>query len=240
MNLILLQADDAWISADQVRLVGRRADHIRQQLKAVLGQTVRVGLIGGQQGTAEITTLDADAVELMVALDQPPPPRHRFDVVLALPRPKMLRRIFRTAAEFGVGHLHLINSARVEKSFWQTPLLKPAKVAEALQAGMERARDTIAPQVHLHQRFRPFVEDELTALCAGRPCWISDQGAPKALASVPAGTGGGSEGGFVPFEIELACAVVAQRVHLGERTLSVDTGVGAELSVSSHRPQCRV
>ena len=53
MNLILLQADDAWISADQVRLVGRRADHIRQQLKAVLGQTVRVGLlIGGQQGTA--------------------------------------------------------------------------------------------------------------------------------------------------------------------------------------------
>ena len=46
MNLILLQADDAWISADQVRLMGRRADHIRQQLKAVLGQTVRVGLIG--------------------------------------------------------------------------------------------------------------------------------------------------------------------------------------------------
>ena len=117
MNLILLQPDDAWISTDQVRLVGRRADHIRQQLKAVLGQTVRVGLVGGHQGTAEITALDADAVELMVALDQPPPPRHRFDVVLALPRPKMLRRIFRTAAEFGVGHLHLINSARVEKSF---------------------------------------------------------------------------------------------------------------------------
>lgn len=94
MNLILLQADDAWISADQVRLVGRRADHIRQQLKAVLGQTVRVGLIGGQQGTAEITTLDADAVELMVALDQPPPPRHRFDVVLALPGQKCCAAFF--------------------------------------------------------------------------------------------------------------------------------------------------
>jgi len=47
MNLILLQPDDAWSSADQVRLVGRRADHIRQQLKAVVGQSVRVGR--GQQ-----------------------------------------------------------------------------------------------------------------------------------------------------------------------------------------------
>ena len=236
MNLILLQPDDAWISADQVRLVGRRADHIRQQLKAVLGQTVRVGLMGGPQGTAEITALDADAVVLSVALDQPPPPRHRFDVVLALPRPKMLRRIFRTAAEFGVGQLHLINSARVEKSFWQTPLLKPANVAEALQAGMERARDTIAPQVHLHQRFRPFVEDELSALCAGRPCLITDQGAPLALASAPAVHAVvmvGPEGGFVPFEIELACAVVAQRVHLGERTLSVDTALTATLAMGA-------
>ena len=33
----------------------------------------------------------------MVALDQPPPPRHRFDVVLAFTTAKMLRRIFRTA-----------------------------------------------------------------------------------------------------------------------------------------------
>ena len=234
MNIILLSSGDHWLAEDVVRLVGRRADHIRQQLKAVLGQTVRVGLMGGPQGTAEITALDADAVVLSVALDQPPPPRHRFDVVLALPRPKMLRRIFRTAAEFGVGQLHLINSARVEKSFWQTPLLKPAKVAEALQAGMERARDTIAPQVHLHQRFRPFVEDELSALCAGRPCWITDQGAPLALASAPAGHAVvmvGPEGGFVTFEIELACSVVAQRVHLGERTLSVDTALTATLAL---------
>ena len=236
MNIILLSSGDHWLAEDVVRLVGRRADHIRQQLKAVLGQNVRVGLMGGPQGTAEITALDADAVVLSVALDQPPPPRHRFDVVLALPRPKMLRRIFRTAAEFGVGQLHLINSARVEKSFWQTPLLKPAKVAEALQAGMERARDTIAPQVHLHQRFRPFVEDELSALCAGRPCWITDQGAPLALASAPAGHAVvmvGPEGGFVPFEIELACSVVAQRVHLGERTLSVDTAFTATLALGA-------
>ena len=234
MNIILLKPSDDWLKEDVVRLAGRRADHIRQQLQAVPGQTVRVGLLGGPQGQAEITGLDADAVELLVVLDQPPPSRHRFDVVLALPRPKMLRRIFRTVAEFGVAHLHLINSARVEKSYWQTPLLQSTHVADALQAGMERARDTIAPQVHCHQRFRPFVEDELTSLCAGRPCWITDQGAPLALADVPDGDAVvmvGPEGGFVPFEIDLACQTIANRVHLGGRTLSVDTALTSSLAV---------
>ena len=181
MNLILLRPDDAWSDPERVRLMDHRADHIRLQLNAEAGQSIRVGLWGGCQGLAEIVNLDATGVSLLVRLDQPPPPRHRFDVVLALPRPKMLRRIFRTAAEFGVAHLHLINTARVEKSYWQSPLLKPAKVVEALQAGMERSRDTVAPQVHEHRRFRPFVEDQLKEICVGRPCWITDRGAPLAL-----------------------------------------------------------
>ena len=234
MNLILLRPDDAWSDPERVRLMDHRADHIRLHLKAEAGQSIRVGLWGGCQGLAEIVNLDASGVSLLVRLDQPPPPRHRFDIVLALPRPKMLRRIFRTAAEFGVAHLHLINTARVEKSYWQSPLLKPAKVVEALQAGMERSRDTVAPQVHEHRRFRPFVEDQLKEICVGRPCWITDQGALLALEAVPAGNAVvmvGPEGGFVPFEIELACDTIAKQVHLGGRTLSVDTALTTALAL---------
>jgi RsmE family RNA methyltransferase len=53
-------------------------------------------------------------------------------------------------------------------------------------------------------------------------------GAPMTLAEappVPAVVMIGPEGGFVPFEIELAEAVIAQRVGLGERILSVDTAL---------------
>jgi RsmE family RNA methyltransferase len=53
-------------------------------------------------------------------------------------------------------------------------------------------------------------------------------GAPMTLAEappVPAVVIIGPEGGFVPFEIELAEAVIAQRVGLGERILSVDTAL---------------
>jgi len=42
---------------------------------------------------------------------------------------------------------------------------------------------------------------------------------------VPAMVMIGPEGGFVPFELDLAEAVIAQRVGLGERILSVDTAL---------------
>ena len=226
MNILLLRPGDNWLDATTVH----RADHLRQVLRSAVGESIRVGVVGGQRGDARIEAIDASGVTLRVALSEPPPPRHRFDIVLALPRPKMLR----TVAEYGVCNLHLINSARVEKSFWQTPLLSTDKVEEALMAGMERARDTMAPVVHEHQLFRPFVEDQLSTICAGRPCWLAEMESALALSAtpaVPAVVMIGPEGGFVPFELDLAQSVIAQPVHLGARVLSVDTALTAALAL---------
>ena len=232
MNIILLSQED-WIGETVALVRDRRADHIRQVLKSAVGDTLRVGLLGGTCGVAVIEALNECGVQLQVQLHEPPPPRHPFELVLALPRPKMLRRILRQCAEFGVNDLHLINSARVEKSYWQSPLLRPEHIDEALLMGLERSKDTIAPQVHLHKRFRPFVEDQLKEICAGRPCWIADLGAPQSLASrghQAAVVMIGPEGGFVPFEVQLAEATGAQRMHLGERILSVDTALPTVLA----------
>jgi 16S rRNA (uracil1498-N3)-methyltransferase len=232
MNIVLLHQTD-WI-ADAIAVVrDHRAVHMREVLRVQVGDSLRVGLLGGHCGQGVIEALDPSGVRLHVQLSEPPPPRHRFDIVLALPRPKMLRRILRQCAEFGIADLHLIHSARVEKSYWQSPLLQPARVEEALLAGLERSRDTIAPRVHLHRRFRPFVEDQLPGLCAGRPCWLADRGAPTSLADappVPAVVMIGPEGGFVPFEVQLAESVIARRVGLGERILSVDTALTTVLA----------
>ena len=232
MNIVVLDRSDWW-DEEHVRLFDRRADHIRAVLRAAVGDSVRVGELNGYLGQGRICAIDADSVVLRVELSQPPPPRHRFDVVLALPRPKVLRRLFRTVAEYGVANLHLIHSARVEKSYWQSPLLAAERVHDALLAGMERASDTVVPQVHQYRRFRPFVEDQLKDICAGRPCWIAQMGASLALRETPPGDAVvmvGPEGGFVPFELELAQAVLAQPVHLGSRTLSVDTALTTALA----------
>ena len=233
MNIILLEKTD-WSDNDHVVLRDHRLNHLRAVLKAETGATVKVGLVNGDAGTGQVVRINDNEACLCVTLDQPPPPRHPSDLVLALPRPKMLRRVFRTVAEMGVSALHLIHSARVEKSYWQSPLLQPERVDAALRAGLERSGDTRLPTVHVYSRFRPFVEDQLPLLIRDRKCWIAHPGATDSLAHQ---SGGGiimlgPEGGFVPFEVELARVQGAHPVHLGPRILSVDTAVPASLSLT--------
>lgn len=233
MNIILLEKTD-WSDNDHVVLRDHRLNHLRAVLKAETGATLKVGLVNGDAGTGQVVRINDNEACLCVTLGQPPPPRHPSDLVLALPRPKMLRRVFRTVAEMGVSALHLIHSARVEKSYWQSPLLQPERVDAALRAGLERSGDTRLPTVHVYSRFRPFVEDQLPLLIRDRKCWIAHPGATDSLAHQ---SGGGiimlgPEGGFVPFEVELARVQGAHPVHLGPRILSVDTAVPASLSLT--------
>ena len=231
MNIILLTPDD-WLDDRIAVLTDRRHQHVRSVIKAKAGDSLKVGLIGGDRGLGRVLHSDDTETRLEISLDQPAPPRHPCDVVLALPRPKMLRRVLRTIAEMGVVNLHIIHSARVEKSFWQSPLLSPEKVQAALMAGLERSGDTRCPIVSLHRRFRPFVEDQLPELIDNRICCIAHPDAPVGLGAQRSNAIVmlGPEGGFVPFEVELAQSIGAQPVHLGQRILSVDTAVTAALA----------
>ena len=234
MNIILLAPED-WFDEHTVCIDSRRHEHIRGVLKAEVGDALRVGLLGGLRGSGTVIKQSDQDTHLRVNLVESPLPRHPYDLILALPRPKMLRRVFRTAAEMGVAHLYLINSARVEKSYWQSPLLQPDRIKAALTAGLERAGDTVLPQVHLHPRFKPFIEDELPGLIGSSACWIAHPGATEALAT-QSGEGLimlGPEGGFVPYEVELAQSMGARPVRLSDRILSVDRAVTAALSQSA-------
>ena len=118
-------------------------------------------------GSEALLRLDAEQAELSVRLDQPPPEKLPLTLLLALPRPKMLRRVLQTVSAMGVPRLILLNSYRVEKSFWQTPFLEPAAIREQLILGLEQARDTVLPEVIIEKRFKPFVEDQLPGIAAG-------------------------------------------------------------------------
>lgn len=232
MNIVLIEPHD-WIDTTRIALSDRRFDHLLDVLGVTAGQTVRVGVINGQRGEGVVEAIDDDRVVLAVRLDADPPPRHPFDVVLALPRPKMLRRILRTCAEFGVGTVHLINSYRVEKSYWQTPLLRTGNIESALRSGLERSGDTLLPEVLLHHRFRPFAEDTLPLLLEGRSGLIAHPGNYPTLAAdsgADAVVMIGPEGGFIPFELELALTAGMQPRAVGSRILSVDTALTTVLA----------
>ena len=232
MNIILLRQSD-WTDGQSVRLSDYRAQHIIRIIQPALGQSLRVGLINGHKGIGTVTAIDQTTVQLDVALTEAPLTRHPTRLVLALPRPKMLRRILRTVAEFGVDELHLIHSYRVEKSFWHSPYLHKGKVEAALIQGLERAGDTILPVVTEHRRFKPFMEDRLSSIAAERELVIAHPSGEHRLQTEDGKKHCllvGPEGGFIDYEIELAQSLGATVAHLGNRIMSVDTAVCAVLA----------
>ncbi|SDZ14109.1 16S rRNA (uracil(1498)-N(3))-methyltransferase [Pseudomonas sp. NFIX28] len=232
MNLLLLEEAD-FIAADRVILRDRRLTHMQEVHRAAVGDSLRVGRIGGLMGTAELLRLEPQEAELQVSLDLPPPAKLPLTLVLALPRPKMLRRVLQTVAAMGVPRLVLVNSYRVEKSFWQTPFLEPEAIREQLILGLEQARDSVLPEVVIEKRFKPFVEDRLPALVEGTLGLVGHPGqypaCPRGL-DEPVTLAIGPEGGWIPYEIDLLGKSGLQPVQLGERILRVETAVTALLA----------
>lgn len=232
MNLVLLEPDDFLGSGARARLVGRRFAHVVGVHRAGVGDRVRVGLLGGRIGQGTVVALGADSLELEVTLDAEPPPPLAVTLVLALPRPKVLRRVLGTIAAMGVKRLAIVNAARVERSYWESPLLAEGAVRDQLLLGLEQARDTVLPSVTLHPRFRPFVEDELPALVGASRALVAHPGAAAPSPAAPDGAvtlAIGPDGGWVPFEIELLEARGFVAVSLGPRPLRVEQIVPALL-----------
>jgi RsmE family RNA methyltransferase len=232
VNLLLLEEAD-FIAADRAILRDRRLTHMQEVHRSVVGDSLRVGRIGGLMGSAELLRLDADEAELRVTLDQPPPAKLPLTLVLALPRPKMLRRVFQTVAAMGVPRIILVNSYRVEKSFWQTPFLEPEAIREQLILGLEQARDSVLPEIIIEKRFKPFVEDRLPAITEGTLGFVGHPGnyppCPRGL-NEPITLAIGPEGGWIPYEIDLLGKAGLQPVQLGDRILRVETAVTALLA----------
>ncbi|MHB8879247.1 MAG: 16S rRNA (uracil(1498)-N(3))-methyltransferase [Myxococcaceae bacterium] len=233
MNLLLLRDDD-FLPDGTVRLTGRRLLHAREVLKARTGDRLRVGRLGGLTGEGEVLGDTGAELHLRVGLTDEPPPRAGIDLLLALPRPKALKKLLPALSSLGVDRVFLVNAARVEKSYFGSKVLAPAAIDELLCLGLEQARDTRPPQVKVHERFRPFVEDELDALLGGDCLRLLAH--PSAKAPPPANAGKlamaiGPEGGWVPFELELLEARGFVPFTLGPRTLRVEVAVPYALGV---------
>jgi len=232
MNLILLGKAD-FVEENQVCLTGRRLEHIVKIQRAKVGDKLRVGKVNGLLGSGEIITLSEHKLEMNIHLEQQPPEPLPITLLLALPRPKMLKRILQSVSSLGVKQIYLINSYRVDKSFWGSPLLQPDRLKEQLLLGLEQARDTVLPEVHQRPRFKPFVEDDLPDIIKGTAAYVAH---PEAQSSCPSTLmqkttlAVGPEGGFIPYEIEKLRNCGFLPFSLGERILRVETAVPVLLS----------
>jgi 16S rRNA (uracil1498-N3)-methyltransferase len=229
VNLLLVEPEE--LGADgTARIGGRRLAHVRDVLGASPGGRVRVGAVGGRLGEAEVLASTGRELVLRVELDREPPPPAPVALLLALPRPKILRKVLQAAASMGVKRIVLAGSWRVEKSYFGSPLLEPAALREQLLLGLEQGRDTIVPDVKVRRLFKPFVEDELEAAFP-EPCrLLADPGTAAGIeALAPRGPRAalaiGPEGGFTAYEAARLRERGFEPFSLGPRVLRVDAAV---------------
>lgn len=237
MNLILLERAEPDRSG-LVTLVDGRARHLVNVLRVAPGQRVRVGVVDGPLGTATIASVDGAAVTLRCTFAAEVPERPPVSLLLALPRPKVMRRLWAQLASLGVAQIILTNAERVEREYFDTHILMPAVYRPLLIEGLQQAQDTRLPLVSIHRRFRVLVEDDLDALAGDALRLVADPGSDTSLLAAGEGAAAGPillavgpEGGWNRFELGLFEAHGFGAVSMGSRTLRTDTACVALLSL---------
>jgi 16S rRNA (uracil1498-N3)-methyltransferase len=238
VNLILLNEHDR-IEADRFALSDARAAHLLGVLRVAPGRVIRVGLLEGPRGTGIIETVGDHRVTMRVAFEAAAPERPRVDVMIALPRPKVMHRLWAQLAALGVGQIIVTNASRVERDAWATHYLDERLFRPLLIEGLQQARDTRVPLVSLHKQFKILVEDTLDALFPTGLRLVADPSGTTSLPDAVQATrpervllAVGPEGGWNEFELELLEAHGFTRVGLGPRTLRVDTACTALLAIA--------
>lgn len=233
MNLLLLP--EANFHNENLATVKdpRQLKHIDNTLKSDLGSSLNVGQLNGKMGTGVIVGKSSTQIELEVSLSDNPPEALPLTLILALPRPKMLKRTIQSFTSLGVKKVYFINSWKVEKSYWQSPWVQPDKLKENCLLGLEQAKDTVLPEIQIRKLFKPFVEDELPELAHDTRALVAhpdtELSCPVNITE-PATLAIGPEGGFTPYEVGKLKEAGLSAVHLGARILRVETAVPAIIS----------
>jgi 16S rRNA (uracil1498-N3)-methyltransferase len=229
LNLLLLFQEDL-IAAGQARLTGRRLAHVREVHQAKVGDELVVGLLGGQMGRGRVLRLDDEVLELALVLDQTPPPKLPLTLLVAVPRPKVLNRVVAAAASLGAARIVLLNAWKVEKAYWASPRMKTENLRQQLILGLEQAKDTVLPELHLARLFRPFVEEELPDLLGGGTGLLAHPGSGGVIPGVlvaPVTLAIGPEGGWIEAEVQSLLNVGLRPLDLGPRILRTETALAA-------------
>ena len=214
------------------------ASTLREVLQAAEGEQIRVGVVDGPTGTAKVLD-DSKQLRLRCALAIEIPPVPRVDLLLAMPRPKVMNRLWPVLAALGVGRILVSNAWKTERNYCDTHVLAPEHIREGLIEGLQPARDTRLPQVSVHKQFKKLVEDKLDGFGPYAARLVAHPGAgafpSEKLAALPrAGRvllAVGPEGGWTPFELELLAAHGFSPVSWGPRALRTDTACAVLLGL---------
>jgi len=246
MNRILFEKDE--IVDGRATFSDERAEHVLNVLHGVVGQTLKTGELDGLIGTSVITeirdlheraegsaqrgsgllagTLVVECTHTEAA-EEP-----WFDLVLAPPRPRVLKRLLPQLTALGVGKIVLVGAEKVEKSFWGAQLLKPEVYRPLLVDGLMQGGTSRVPTIRCERNFRRYAETQMADEFAGcekivahptpSECKMENVKCKMEEASRFA-FAIGPEGGWTEDEVALIESKGFVRHSLGSRILRTDT-----------------
>jgi len=163
MNRILFEPEE--VDDGVVTFGGERAAHVLEVLHGEVGQILKTGVVDGLIGTSVITAIRREGAEVTVSCTHGEESvRPWIDLILAPPRPRVMKRLLPQLATMGVGKIVLVGAKKVEKDFWGATLLKPENYRPLLVDGLMQAGTSILPKIELRRNFRKFVREELDTL----------------------------------------------------------------------------
>ena len=237
MNRVLFEKSEVGDDGS-VCVGGPRAAHIARVLKPEIGATLRVGILDGPSGWGTVRGCDLQdcsgngeasaRVALQCTFEDEPPEPPRVDVLLALPRPKVMRRLWATLASLGVGKIVLTNAEKVERVYFDTHWLDEDVYRPLLIEGLAQSGDTRVPKVTICRQLKPFVEDRLDAVFPDSLRLICHPRTAKPIGAVAVSESErvllaiGPEGGWSDYEVDLFAAHGFDCVSMGWRTLRSD------------------
>ncbi len=246
MNCLIITPED--VCADgtaQVR--GPAVRHVREVLKKKTGDTLTAGLLHGPVGEVRIVALDESM--LCVTLPGGPVlPEPEIDLILAMPRPKVMKRLWSPLASLGLGKIAIIGAEKVEPGYFSSHALSEEVYRPRLIEGLAQVRDTHLPSVQIRPSLRWFVDHHLDEFAGESLRLIAHPAAPSPMRDVlghaqPDRTvfAIGPEGGWTDEELALFGHHHFKPIHLGERTLRTDVAVISLLAIAkSLTPDARI
>lgn len=233
MNIVLIEKNEL-TENNIVQISDRRFEHITSIHRTNEGENVKVGIINGKIGTGTIIKIENKTLFLKVTLTSDPPPPLPAILFLSLPRPKTVKKVIPAVVSMGIKEIYLVNSYRVEKSYWQSPVISDENLLNLSKLGLEQGFDTIMPTIHKRKLFKPFVEDEIPNLIKNCNAYIPHPYCDNKLCQAESGSRNaifiGPEGGFIPYEVNLLVEKGFQPVFISNRILRVENAAVATLA----------
>ena len=238
MNRILFETDE--IRDGVATFGGARAEHVMNVLHGEVGQVLKTGEVNGLIGTSEILSIEqseqSNNFQIAVRCSHTGKSISPWiDLILAPPRPRVMKRLLPQLATMGVGRIFLVGAKKVEKDFWGATLLKPENYRPLLIDGLMQAGTSILPTLETRRNFRKFVKEELDGLWPevtrivahpyGAQSTVIDSNRQLSVLLAV-----GPEGGWTDEEVALLEEHGFARYSLGSRILRTDTATVALLA----------